>query len=265
MLVHQWADQYRSDAMWHGLAKALLVGCEFFDCGDPDDFTIAGDDLWQAARPPFPNTVVQFDFQKDGHRLVTLVFVRQSGADEFVVFEGVRDANGQWWTSRKFIWARTTSGGWGICGDANHKMLGDRSYEDESVHREVVGNAVSLAWSVFAVMACSNVRAQEHKPAEALNKKRTKAGKLPLVSYKTLEIIAPGERCEKPTAGGTHASPRVHLRRGHIRMLGDRRTVWVQACVVGSKHGMVVKDYRVRPAHLHNANSTPKTAQTKCS
>ena len=48
--------------------------------------------------------------------------------------------------------------------------------------------------------------------------------------------------------GGTHASPRVHLRRGHIRKIADGRTVWVQACVVGSKHGMVLKDYKLRSA-----------------
>ena len=253
MLVHQWTDKYRGDSGRYGLAKALLTGCEFFHCGDPDDFTIAGDDLWKMARPPFPNTVVQFDFEHDGRQFPVLIFVRQSSNDEFVVFEGIRDANGEWWTSGQFLWARTPNGGWGIGGDGTPNLLGDNLGEHAHRQREAVGKAVSIAWSVFAVMACSNVRAQEHKPADALNKKRLTAGKQPLVSYKTLEIVTPSERGESACSGGTHASPRVHLRRGHIRRLGDGRTVWVQACVVGSKHGMVIKDYRVRPAHSYNA------------
>ncbi len=253
MLVHQWADQYRGDATLTARAKALLTGCEFFDCGDPDDFTIAGGDLWRLARPPFPNTVVQFDFEHDGHQFPVLIFVMQAGEEKFIVFEGVRDAHGEWWTSGQFLWSRTPSGGWGIRGDGHFNLLGDSFGEHGHRQRDMVGRAVSIAWSVFAVMACSNVRAQEHHPAESLNKKRMKAGKLPLVSYKTLAIVAPNDRGERIISGGSHASPRVHLRRGHIRRIGDSRTIWVQACVVGSKHGMVIKDYRVRPAHAYNA------------
>lgn len=44
--------------------------------------------------------------------------------------------------------------------------------------------------------------------------------------------------------GGTHASPRWHVRRGHWRQLADGRRVFVRACEVGDpEHGGVVKDY----------------------
>ena len=48
--------------------------------------------------------------------------------------------------------------------------------------------------------------------------------------------------------GGTHASPRWHKRRGYWRtMRKSGKTVWVQACEVGSKsNGMVYKDYEVK-------------------
>ena len=37
----------------------------------------------------------------------------------------------------------------------------------------------------------------------------------------------------RSNAGGTHASPRWHIRRGHWRTLGDGRRVFVRACEVG--------------------------------
>jgi len=46
--------------------------------------------------------------------------------------------------------------------------------------------------------------------------------------------------------GGTHASPRWHIRRGHWRTLGDGRRVFVRECEVGDQsRGAVLKDYRM--------------------
>lgn len=47
--------------------------------------------------------------------------------------------------------------------------------------------------------------------------------------------------------GGSHASPRWHLRRGHWRQLADGRRVFVRECAVGDpSRGGVVKDYQVQ-------------------
>ncbi len=49
--------------------------------------------------------------------------------------------------------------------------------------------------------------------------------------------------------GGTHASPRLHLRRGHPRQYAPGKYCWVQPCVVGNKAaGMVHKDYAIKHA-----------------
>jgi hypothetical protein len=46
--------------------------------------------------------------------------------------------------------------------------------------------------------------------------------------------------------GGSHASPRWHIRRGHWRQLADGRQVFVRACEVGdADRGGVLKDYLV--------------------
>lgn len=51
---------------------------------------------------------------------------------------------------------------------------------------------------------------------------------------------------KSPPLGGTHATPRWHIRRGHWRTLADGRRVFVRECEVGDKsRGGVVKDYEV--------------------
>ena len=69
-----------------------------------------------------------------------------------------------------------------------------------------------------------------------------KKGVPPIYTYHTLVLkprVEPG-----PPLGGTHASPRAHLRRGHFRHYKSGKVVWVEAHAVGDKKlGIVHKDY----------------------
>lgn len=92
-------------------------------------------------------------------------------------------------------------------------------------------------------MNCTNVGRQEHKPDAALQKARAKRGKQPLFSYWTLELNGRDGGAAQ-SFGGTHASPRVHLRRGHPRQYAPGKWTWVQPHAVGNRElGMVHKDY----------------------
>lgn len=100
---------------------------------------------------------------------------------------------------------------------------------------------------LIEILSCRNVSTNSVAPPAALNKKRSSKGKVPFFEYKVL-MLDPTQESASGTgvAKGTHASPRVHLRRGHIRRLPDRN-IWVNATVVGNKQmGMVSKDYAVR-------------------
>jgi hypothetical protein len=69
--------------------------------------------------------------------------------------------------------------------------------------------------------------------------------KAPLFTYKTLTIGAPKTR-PAGKGGGTHASPRAHLRRGFYRTSKTGVRHWVQATVVkGDTPGFVYKDYQI--------------------
>jgi hypothetical protein len=81
---------------------------------------------------------------------------------------------------------------------------------------------------------------REHAPA-ALNASRVKSGKPPLPSFWRVNsaqyTTAIRETHEMDRGPRPHASPRPHLRRGHLRNLGKGRVVPVRDCVVGVADG----------------------------
>lgn len=82
-------------------------------------------------------------------------------------------------------------------------------------------------------------------PNTFINKKRIKKGKLPLFDWHTVTIER--SSAQRAPAGGTHASPRLHDRRGHWRKHPSGRQVWVKPCKVGdARLGVVFKDYVVQ-------------------
>ena len=102
---------------------------------------------------------------------------------------------------------------------------------------------------VCSVLSKLSAGGQAYKPTPKptfLNKKRMAKGKPALTfDWHTVEI---GPKSEKNDAqGGTHASPRLHDRRGHWRFIKKtQRQVWVKSCKVGdASKGVVFKDYEV--------------------
>lgn len=131
----------------------------------------------------------------------------------------------------------------------SRKAIDIDSIGDSELWNWVLGRMDWLARS-FEVFSCTNVIYIDHAPPKFINSKRERKGKLPFFTYKTLHLNVPEDGVVSSGGRGTHSSPRMHLRRGHIRRLPDGRRIWVQACVVGSaQSGMVLKDYRIRAPH----------------
>jgi len=96
-----------------------------------------------------------------------------------------------------------------------------------------------------AALGMHDVSFTDIEPHKGRNKMRRALGKAPLFTYKVLTI---GKKKPKTRQlGGTHASPRSHLRRGHYRTAPKSgRRYWVEPCMVkGETPGFVHKDYRV--------------------
>jgi hypothetical protein len=138
----------------------------------------------------------------------------------------------------------------GITIQPNHLVLSDRGQDvDIASADNDMGNELTAVVQLMAALSCSNSIARDDDPPSlALNKKRARSGKAPFYSYKVLEIQPNAEKLASVDRGGSHASPRVHLRRGHIRRLPNGN-IWINAMVVGDKSkGMVSKDYGVQQA-----------------
>lgn len=94
------------------------------------------------------------------------------------------------------------------------------------------GMELEVIFGFLNALACSNVKAEKlpfRKPSKTL-------GALPFDEYHVLTIDRPAGT-GNGHAGGSHRSPREHLRRGHIRRLPTGSKIWVNAAVINAGAG----------------------------
>lgn len=111
------------------------------------------------------------------------------------------------------------------------------------------GDALSEIGAVLSLceaLTCSNVGTEILDKVDPIkNAKRIKNGKLPFFETKVLVLKASTPKPIGQVGIGSHASPRQHLRRGHIRRL-PKGNIWVNSCVVGNaSNGIIAKSYEV--------------------
>lgn len=130
-------------------------------------------------------------------------------------------------------------------GDMHQEMISAMS--DERQQRELDGNlkvCMDAILEFLVTVNCENVIQNSLAPSNVLNQKRKSKQKEPFYSYRILSI--PGGSNPGSPQGGNHASPRIHLRRGHLRRLNTGKVTWVRHTIVGNAElGVADKNYRV--------------------
>ncbi|WP_175773559.1 hypothetical protein [Paraburkholderia phenazinium] len=121
---------------------------------------------------------------------------------------------------------------------------GDKTRALASIQVEGRGG-FALVWPACTVLNCANVGTTSLVPNPALNAKRSAAGKPPLFTYKVLQVLDERGPAGVHT-GVTHASPRTHLRRGHIKHRNGKN-IYTRPTIVnaGSLIGTIEKNYTV--------------------
>ncbi len=116
---------------------------------------------------------------------------------------------------------------------------------EASIYNEV---ATGIVWRALTILAhAGDAKTRKIKPA--LRRKFARAG-VRGWSWHQITIDPDRIRAARPSQGGTHASPRWHIRRGHWRRLADGRRIFIRQCQIGDPaKGGVIKDYIVKGTH----------------
>jgi len=124
--------------------------------------------------------------------------------------------------------------------------------DDPLLAKDTVGyfeekaNFAITAFVLVGLINAEGIDVEDHRAPKFINKKREAKGKLPLFEYHLLKINPALKMPGHVATGGTHASPRLHWRRGHIRRLSSGELTQVRPCLVGHKSlGRIEKDYVV--------------------
>lgn len=109
-----------------------------------------------------------------------------------------------------------------------------------------IGDEATAAIEFMMTINCENVKRERIEAPAKLNKKREASGKPPFSSYWMLDVFKEQSAPGAPQ-GGSHASPRRHFRRGHIRRLASGKSTFVRHTMVGSgAAGTIQKTYNLK-------------------
>ena len=198
-------------------------------------------------RLPYPITILEFLVKNDtGNRKVMILCYESSEQPK-----PLRISIYSWSFDGEF-WNWLTPAYLNVNGALNeHSKDGRGVFVNEFgdfAGRKTTPNAskssVRVLLQFLNVIACSNVQSEIIKGREKSAKHCKDA--LPFDDYRILTVGNEREQTTGSGHGGSHRSPREHLRRGHIVRPEGRRPFWRNATVVNAGvGGKVHKDYRV--------------------
>jgi hypothetical protein len=125
--------------------------------------------------------------------------------------------------------------------DLNSKLI----IEKEKYMHSYVYSAIPAIYMM--TMGKNNFYMSVPTPEEvATNRKRISKGKKPLIEFK-MAVIEGKKTMMSSTPHGTHASPRLHWRRGHWRTITKSgKKTWIAPMEVGDEgNGRVIKTYAI--------------------
>jgi hypothetical protein len=224
------------------------------------------------SRPPFEVVVLAFDaVNTEGTTTPTLIFIDSHPDNKAATFYYSTCYGGKGWTVPILFWdvpfdgsmfrhapeGEEANGTWQTYFTPEYALMDEVDRlraEDNLTVEQFISSGINFSLRVFMNYICFcnilhnfHTTFEDNEPHKGQAKMRRALGKGPLFSYKMLTIGKPKRKSRH--LGGTHASPRSHLRRGHYRTSSKGARYWVQPCMVkGETDGFVHKDYVVEGA-----------------
>lgn len=134
-----------------------------------------------------------------------------------------------------------TKEGVALFGDQRRVTLGlDDTPADQSLY--------VLYGALWVVLNTKNIDLRVVEPSVKLNKARTKRGKRPLQRITYVNTVQYMEASKETDAMGSRASPRMHLRRAHLRRLPNGNQIVIHAMIINAhkKDAIEREHYRVQ-------------------
>lgn len=238
--------QYLNDRHLSNLSIAeRIVDAQKFDLTNARgsaDAVLYGIELMRSGISPYPYEQLYLDA------------CAERGASVGVFIEVEPDAS----SSIAAIYERCNNGTWRdacvavkIQSDGQNAILMPKglSPEDSRWKNSVEtknGYAAFACWimGVFALLSAGKLTSSPEAPKESASKRRLAQGRPPLFDHHVIRVPAGSN-----LGGGddeTHASPRLHWRRGHVRNLSGGGLTRVRPHLVGdASRGFVSHDYTV--------------------
>lgn len=236
--LHEWflSDQARNQMSLDGARRCIeaLADCQKFYAGDARLLPVGS--VEEFPRLPFPSTAVEFLVESAERFRCVILIAGEGPAGEWAVSSFEKHAAG-------WLFVGVASGFRGeetvqltlAPGIVQHAGVLELEASRTALHKQV-----AMLCQFLRVLNCANVVSELVEPGAALNAKRKRASKPPVYAYKILVLKS---AARKISLGGSHASPVVHLRRGHFK---QRKTglFWWQPHAVGDRaRGVLMKDY----------------------
>lgn len=226
----------RDTMKWVAAAGVDPTELHWFDISAIPGNTEIGSDWLREYRPPFERCMVVWRGSTEHHAVYeTLMTVAGTDPEEGIVVSIHKGAHGQ----RPHAVPPMV---YVMDGDQLRYGAADDDQPVQKEHAELM--LALVAWWYQALARGT----QAHIPSVRdtwTNRRKVAQGKPPLYDWRTV-VIGPAKR-RSEHQGGTHASPRQHDRRGHLRRLRSGQNVWVRPCKVGdASKGVVFHDYEVR-------------------
>jgi hypothetical protein len=252
--------------------KALLTGCSacnYFDFGSFDfpDYEYLQDDAimcWNEGLLDFPFETCCFNHSYidnagiSGQSLYFIMSENKAKLFDIRLPDILKDKSDVYWISEikkqlddYFLPMPTTALLYREPGQSRSKPQIHCAYQPNSFHDDIYnGVHTKVNHETFALEMCSPILSMamflnvegvstryEQEPVR-LNKHRIKAGKFPIKGHHIV-ILNPLVDNKSADLDGTHASPRPHYRRGHIRRLQNGQKIWIKSCIVAAARNQV--------------------------
>lgn len=199
-----------------------------------------GADVLRDCRPPFEKCMVLLQATKNGKVYELIMSVVGTDVEEGILLSVYRGAHG----GKPILMPLLVY----LYDPEDDRIKYGPVNEGEKIEEHDAQMALALTAAWYKALNAGSTESYVAEVKQTFtNKRKIAQGKRPTYEWRTVIIEPQKSRQITVDHGGTHASPRLHDRRGHLRRLRSGKNVWVRPCKVGNAAlGTVFHDYEVR-------------------